>query len=149
MNEKSPVILDPGGGTPFGSPSGAGGRFKVGVENSAGSLTIFESHRPAGDPGGPALHKHAFDEGFCVLEGDYTIQVGERLVKASTGAFVYVPGGTIPPLRHDGDGGGRMLAVCSPGGIEDLFLAPDAEARAAPASKLGAEEVGPPLAGDA
>jgi hypothetical protein len=83
-----------------------------------------------------------------VLEGEYTIQVGERLVKAST-AFVYVPGGTIHTLRHSGDGEGRMLTVCSPGGIEHLFLAPDAEARAAAASKLGAEEVGPPLAGDA
>jgi mannose-6-phosphate isomerase-like protein (cupin superfamily) len=119
MNEKSPVILDPGGGTPFGSQPGAGGRFKVGVENSAGSLTIFESHRQAGDPGGPPLHKHAFDEAFYVLEGDYTIQVGERLVKASTGAFVYVPGGTIHTLRHGGEGEGRMLTVYSPGGIGD------------------------------
>lgn len=148
MNEKNAVVLEPGDGTPFGSQAGAGGRFKVGVENSAGSLTIFESHRPAGDPGGPALHKHAFDEAFYVLEGDYTIQVGERLVKASTGAFVYVPGGTIHTLRHSGDGQGRMLTVCSPGGIEDLFLATDAEARAAAERKLGAENVGPPLAAD-
>src|SRR5260370_166338 len=100
MNEKNPVVLEPGGVAPFGSPTGAGGRFKVGVEDSAGSLTIFESHRPAGDPGGPALHKHAFDEAFYVIEGDYTIQVVERLVPASTGAFFYVPGRTIHTLPH-------------------------------------------------
>src|SRR5260370_36290886 len=145
MNEKNPVVLEPGGGAQFGSPTGAGGRFKVGVENSAGSLTIFESHRPAGDPGGPALHKHAFDEALYVLEGDYTIQGGERLVTASTGAFVYVPGGTIHTLSHSGQGGGRMLTVCSPGGIEDPFLAPDAEARPACAAQRAAAASGPPL----
>src|SRR5260370_17544688 len=106
-------------------------------------------HGRAGEAGGPGSSKHALDEAFDVIEGDYTIQVGERLVKASTGAFVYVPGGTIHTLRHSGDGEGRMLTVCSPGGIEDLFQAPDAEVRAAAATKGGAEEGGPPLAGGA
>ncbi len=52
-------------------------------------------------------------------------------------------------MRHSGDGEGRMLTVCSPGGIEDLFLAPDAEARAAAERKFGAEQVGRPLVSDA
>lgn len=70
-------------------------------------------------------------------------QVGERLVKASTGAFVYIPAGTIHTFRHSGDGDGRMLTVCSPGGIEAVFMAPDAETKAAAERKLGAENDGP------
>ena len=148
MDRKSLVILDAGGGTAIRSPTGGHGRIKVGVEETAGSLTIYESLRPAGDPGGPPLHKHLFDEAFYVLEGEYTFQVGERLVKASTGAFVYIPGGTIHTFRHSGEGDGRMLTVCSPGGIEAMFMAPDAETRAAAENKLGVENVGPPLAPD-
>lgn len=148
MNRKSIVILDPGGGTAIRSPTGGHGKIKIGVEDTEGSLTIYESLRPAGDLGGPMLHKHSFDEAFYVLEGEYTFQVGERLVDASAGAFVYIPGGTIHTFRHRGDGDGRMLTVCSPGGIEAIFMAPDAEARAAAERKLGAENVGPPLAPD-
>jgi hypothetical protein len=53
MDRKSLVILDAGGGTAIQSPTGGRGWIKVGVEDPAGSLTIFESLRPAGDPGGP------------------------------------------------------------------------------------------------
>jgi mannose-6-phosphate isomerase-like protein (cupin superfamily) len=100
MERKSLVILDAGGGTAIQSPTGGHGRIKVGAEDTAGSLTIYESLRPAGDEGGPLLHKHLFDEAFYVLEGEYTFQVGERLVKASTGAFVFIPGGTIHTFRQ-------------------------------------------------
>jgi mannose-6-phosphate isomerase-like protein (cupin superfamily) len=148
MNRKSLVCLDAGGGTAIRSPTGGSGKIKVGVDETAGSLTIYESLRPAGDQGGPHLHKHSFDEAFYVLEGEYTFQVAERLVTASTGAFVYIPGGTIHTFRHSGEGDGRMLTVCSPGGIEAIFMAPDAETRAAAERKLGAENVGPPLAPD-
>jgi uncharacterized cupin superfamily protein len=91
---------------------------------------------------------HLFDETFYVLQGDYTFQVGERQVKASTGFFVYIPGGMIHTFRHSGEGDGRMLTVCSPGGIEAMFMAPDAETRAAAERKLGIENVGPPMAPD-
>jgi mannose-6-phosphate isomerase-like protein (cupin superfamily) len=148
MERKNLVILDAGGGTAIRSPTGGRAKIKVGVDDTAGSLTIFESLRPAGDPGGPLLHKHLFDEAFYVLEGEYTFQVGERLVEASTGSFVYIPGGTTHTFRHSGNGDGRMLTVCSPGGIEAMFMAPDAESRAAAERKLGVENVGPPLAPD-
>jgi mannose-6-phosphate isomerase-like protein (cupin superfamily) len=146
MERKTLAILDPGGGIAIGSPSRGRGTIKVGVEETAGSLSIHESHRTAGWPGGPPLHRHAFDEAFYVLEGEYTFQVGERLVKASTGTFVYIPGGTIHSFRHDGEDAGRMLTVCTPGGIEEMFMAPDAETRAGAERKLGFETVGPPLA---
>jgi hypothetical protein len=40
------------------------------------------------------------------------------------------------------------VTICSPGGIEAMFMAPDAETRAAAERKLGVENVGPPLAPD-
>jgi hypothetical protein len=48
MDRKSLVILDAGGGTAIQSPTGGRGKMKVGVEDTAGSLTIYEaSDRPA------------------------------------------------------------------------------------------------------
>ncbi len=41
-----------------------------------------------------------------------------------------------------------MDMVCSPGGVEAIFMAPDAEAAAAAERKLGSENVGPALALD-
>src|SRR5258708_28153102 len=124
MDRKSLVILDAGGGTAMRSPTGGNGKIKVGAEDTAGTLTIYESLRPAGDDGGPLLHKHLFDEAFYVLEGEYTFQVGERRVKASTGAFVYIPGGTVHTFRHSRHGHGRMLTASSPGGIDAMFVVP-------------------------
>src|SRR5260370_2949063 len=148
MDGRGLVILDAGGGTAIRTPTGGDGKIKVGAEDTAGTLTIYESLRPAGDAGGPLLHKHLFDEAFYVLEGEYTFQVGERRVKASTGAFVYVPGGTGHTFRHSGDGDGRMLTVCSPGGIQAMVMAPDSAATAAAERELGVENVGPPLVPD-
>src|SRR5260370_35543417 len=148
MDRKSLVILDAGGGTAIRSPTGGHGKIKVGAEDTAGSLSISERREPAGDAGGPLLHKHLFDEAFYVLEGEYTFQVGERRVKALTGAFVYIPGGTVHTFRHSGDGDGRMLTVCSPGGIEAMFMAPESGTRAAAERRLGVENVGAPLAPD-
>src|SRR5258708_5723469 len=148
MDRKSLVILDAGGGTAIRSPTGGHGEIKVGAEDTAGTLTIYQSLRPARGAGGPLLPKHLFDEAFYVLGGGYTVHVGERPGKASTGAFVYITGGTVHTFRHSGDGDGRMLTVCSPGGIEAMFMAPDSETRAAAERKLGVENVGPPLVPD-
>jgi mannose-6-phosphate isomerase-like protein (cupin superfamily) len=98
-----------------------------------------------GDVGGPPLHRHDFDEAFYVLEGEYVIKIEERLINAGVGSFVYIPGGTIHALRHTGSGRGRLLTMCHPAGIEEIFAATSAEERATIDKKYGAENVGPPL----
>jgi hypothetical protein len=48
-------------------------------------------------------------------------------------------------LRHTGSGRGRLLTMCHPAGIEEIFAATSAEERATMDKKYGAENVGPPL----
>lgn len=140
------VILGPGQGTTLArGPRGGGATFKVSGRETGGTASIFESLRPAGDPGGPALHRHAFDESFYVLEGEYVIKVADRLISAGVGSFVYVPGGTIHAFRHTGSGVGRLLTICHPAGIEEIFAATDPAERAAMEERHGAMTVGPPL----
>jgi mannose-6-phosphate isomerase-like protein (cupin superfamily) len=137
---KHSVVLHPGQGVEVGRrPNGGGATFKVRRGETGGSLSIFESMRPAGDLGGAPLHQHAFDEAFYVLEGEYVLEVDDRVMNAAVGSFVYVPRGTPHALRHTGDGVGRLLTICHPGGIEEIFAANGAAERAAMEKKYGAE----------
>jgi mannose-6-phosphate isomerase-like protein (cupin superfamily) len=68
----------------------------------------------------PHLHRE-FEESFFVLDGDFTFTVGEQQVPAGPGSYVLMPRGT----RHDilaGAGGGRLLTLMVPGGLEEMFF---------------------------
>jgi len=144
-----PIALGRGEGRKLGeSPNGGGATLKVGANDTEGVTSIFESVRPAGDPGGPPVHRHAFDEAFYVLEGEYVFRVGDQTVAASEGSFLYMPAGTVHALRHAGEGVGRMLTICHPGGIEEILAPTDPETGKAMAKSLGVEFLGPPLNAD-
>ena len=144
-SEKKAVVLGPGEGNAIRTPTGGGADIKAGIDETAGALTIYESHRPGGAPGGPPLHRHAFDEAFYVLEGEYVFKLEDELVPAGAGSFVYIPGGAVHTFQHTGKGPGRMLTVCQPGGIEEMFAATTPEERAAMEQKHGIETLGPPM----
>jgi mannose-6-phosphate isomerase-like protein (cupin superfamily) len=129
-------------------PTGGGATLKVGADDTAGVTSIYESLRPAGDLGGPPLHRHAVDEAFYVLEGEYAFNVEGRTIAAPVGSFLYVPAGTTHTFRHAGDGTGRMLTICHPGGIEEIFEASGPEAGEAVAKKYRIEYLAPPLEAD-
>jgi mannose-6-phosphate isomerase-like protein (cupin superfamily) len=76
------------------------------------------------DPEGPQpLHvHHREDEGFWILEGEVTFEVGEETIKASPGSFVFGP--KHVPHRYTVESGqARILFVISPAGFEDLIYA--------------------------
>lgn len=80
---------------------------------------------------GAPLHVHTLeDETFHVLDGEYEIQVDEHIYHAGPGVTVFGPRQHPHTYRYLGESGvGRMVAVFTPAGIEDLFLAFDAWAR--------------------
>lgn len=122
--------------------------MKVGADETASGMSIFESLRPAGDLGGPAAHRHPFDEAFYVLEGEYVFGVEGRTMTVSVGSFLYVPAGSVHSFRHAGEGAGRMLTICHPGGLEEFFAATTPEESEAMAKKHGIEFVDPSPAAD-
>jgi mannose-6-phosphate isomerase-like protein (cupin superfamily) len=76
-----PVVLGHGEGRKIGErPTGGGVTLKLGADDTAGAASIYESLRLAGDLGGPPMHRHAFDEAFYVLEGDYVFNVEGRTI---------------------------------------------------------------------
>jgi mannose-6-phosphate isomerase-like protein (cupin superfamily) len=71
---------------------------------------------------GPPPHIHAReDESFRVLDGEFSIMLGERTLTAGAGAFVQVPKGTLHTYKGIGRTPGKMLVMRAPGGFEKLW----------------------------
>jgi quercetin dioxygenase-like cupin family protein len=91
---------------------------KASAADTGGQYTLVEITAPAGLQA--PLHVHSReDEGFYVLNGTVTIQVGEDLVELAAGEHAYGPR-NIPHRFTIGPEGARMLWVLTPGGFEDL-----------------------------
>lgn len=95
--------------------------IKATAADTGGQMTIVEVTEA---PGAEApLHVHQRDdEGFWVLEGDVTFEVGGKTIPASAGDYVFGPR-HIPHRFTVGDAGCRMLFILVPGGIEDVIRA--------------------------
>jgi quercetin dioxygenase-like cupin family protein len=85
-----------------------------------GRYTLVEVLEPEGEQ--PFHVHHREDEGFWVLEGEVTFEVGEQTIKASPGSFVFGPKDV--PHRYSVDSGpAKLLFVLSPAGFEDFIYA--------------------------
>jgi mannose-6-phosphate isomerase-like protein (cupin superfamily) len=92
---------------------------KASAADTDGRYTLVEITAPAGLQA--PLHVHyREDEGFYVLEGTVTIQVGEETVELGTGQHAFGPR-DVPHRFTIGPDGARMLWVLAPGGFEDLI----------------------------
>ena len=86
-------------------------------EETAGRTSLTETTMPAGAKG-PPLHVHDFDEGFYVLDGELTLQLGDARTVARTGEFGFAPGGVPHTLANRSAAPVRVLILCSPAGFE-------------------------------
>lgn len=68
----------------------------------------------------PHVHRR-MEESFFVLDGEFTFAVGEETIPAGPGAYILVPRGTRHVITA-GTGGGRILALMVPGGLEEMFF---------------------------
>ena len=131
--------------------------IKATAADTGGQMTIVEMTEPPGAEAPLHVH-HREDEGFWVLEGDVTFEVGDTTIEASAGDYAFGPR-DVPHRYTVGDAGCRMLFICTPGGFEDLVVAmsepagsrtlppppegpPDMERMAAIAGRYGCELIG-------
>ena len=92
---------------------------KASAADTGGKYTFVEMTAPAGLQTPLHVH-HVEDEGFYVLEGSITVQVGDDTVELAAGQHAFGPHG-IPHRFTVGPDGARMLWVLTPGGFEDLI----------------------------
>jgi quercetin dioxygenase-like cupin family protein len=95
--------------------------IKATSANTGGQMTLVEVTEAPGAEAPLHVH-HREDEGFWVLEGDVTFDVGGSSITAHAGDYVFGPRG-IPHRYTVGSGGCRMLFILTPGGFEKLVIA--------------------------
>jgi len=89
-------------------------------EATNGAFTLAEFSGAEGAWTVPHIHQE-MEESFFVLDGEFTFPVGDQEVQAGAGSYVLMPRST----RHGivaGPGGGRLLALMVPGGLEEMFF---------------------------
>jgi quercetin dioxygenase-like cupin family protein len=150
-----PFALVPGAGLSVENPVGGSTTFKAMSDTTGRAITALEGIAAPGE--GPPLHVHQErDEIIYVVEGQHRIKLGERLVDAPPGSFVFIPRGTPHTWQNTGAAPGRIFAAVMPAdeNFEAFFLrysqvpaderGPDTFAQLA-AETRAMEVLGPPL----
>ena len=96
-------------------------RFLATGEDTDGKYAMWEAIVPPG--GGPPPHVHSREEeGFVVLEGEITFQVGDKRIVAKAGTFANMPVGTPHSFKNESDQPAKMVITVAPAGLEKMFF---------------------------
>ncbi len=131
--------------------------IKAGGAQTGGAFTFLEWSAPAGF--GPPLHRHERDdEAFYLLEGELSLDCGDKHFTAGPGDFMFLPRG-IPHTFLVTKGPVHGLQITAPAGFEDFIAAagrpaeapglpghtePDMPRLLAAAQRYGSQILGPP-----
>ena len=96
-------------------------RFMATGEDTSGKYAMWEAIVPPG--GGPPPHVHSREEeGFYILEGEITFQIGEERVVATAGMFANMPVGVAHSFKNESSQPAKMLISVAPAGLEKMFF---------------------------
>ena len=95
--------------------------IKATGKETGGRYTLVEVLEPEGEEAPLHVH-HNEDEAFWVIEGDLTFEVGDEVIEASAGSFLFGPK-DIPHRYTVNSGPARLLFVLSPAGFEEFIYA--------------------------
>ena len=96
-------------------------RFLATSEDTDGKYAMWEAIVPPG--GGPPPHVHSREEeGFYILEGEITLQIGEKRIVATAGMFANMPVGTPHSFKNESGKPAKMLISVAPAGLEKMFF---------------------------
>lgn len=69
-------------------------------------------------PDTPHQHSHTEDHVFYVIEGEICIQLESEWYEASTGTYVFIPGGTEHTFENRSNSRVGFISINTPGGFE-------------------------------
>lgn len=95
--------------------------LKAGSTETDGHFSLIEQVAPPGFATPLHMH-HSEDEAMYILEGTYTFFVGDQVISAGPGAFVYMPKDVPHAFRVEGETPARLLQLTAPAGIEQAFI---------------------------
>lgn len=91
----------------------------VSGQDTAGRFCVIDMHVPPG--GGPAPHRHDFEETFILLEGEMEVTFRGQKSTARVGETINVPANAPHQFHNTSSKPVRMLCICSPAGQENFF----------------------------
>ena len=139
-----------GGGGIVVLPADAPLRVLLRAAENDGELGVVEMEMTGGTAG-PPLHLHpTHGEGFYVLRGSPTLQVGDDVVVTEPGTWAFAPRNVPHTLANHATTDARLLCVFAPGGFERRFERILADLAGAPPpgqaeAELATRVLGPPL----
>src|SRR6516225_9237162 len=93
--------------------------FLATAEDTQGKFALIEAVARKGNVPPPHIH-HREEETFYVLEGEMTVSVGDRTIKATPGTMVCLPRDVAHSFVIDSEQG-RVLILLTPAGLEGWF----------------------------
>ncbi|MGH7807363.1 MAG: quercetin 2,3-dioxygenase [Thermodesulfobacteriota bacterium] len=94
--------------------------FKVAGEETNGNYSVIEILAQPNNGPPPHIH-HRENEGFYVLEGEFSFFYVDSAFTATAGSFVHIPKGTLHTFNNVGTVPARVLLIITPAGLEKLF----------------------------
>ena len=88
-------------------------------EDTAGLYTLIDMHVPQG--GGPAPHRHDFEEMFHVLEGGIEATFRGEKLTVRMGETINIPANAPHSFTNASEQPARLLCMCTPPGQEEFF----------------------------
>jgi quercetin dioxygenase-like cupin family protein len=143
-------IVLPGEASPYSGQQGREGDFTellATADQTGGALGIFR--QSIAPKSGPPTHLHGMEAEFCyVLSGQFNFKLGERIVSAPAGTFLFIPRNTPHTFQNIGTEPGVLLFGVTPGGFEKMFAerqGVDADTNQKLMAQHHMQVVGPPL----
>ncbi len=90
-------------------------------EDTAGRYCLIDMYVPPG--GGPAPHRHDFEESFTLLSGEITVTFRGATSVVHAGETVNIPTNAPHEFQNKTEQPARMLCICAPAGQEQFFQA--------------------------
>src|SRR6476660_1992136 len=90
---------------------GLGVVFKLFSQATSGAFALVEHPIEPGTLGAPPHLHHNEDEASYVLEGEITVQIGDRVIPASPGTVVLKPKGIFHTFWNAGTKPARILEI--------------------------------------
>ncbi|HEX3435944.1 MAG TPA: cupin domain-containing protein [Pseudacidobacterium sp.] len=94
--------------------------IKTTAEQTNGQYSVMEIQSFPGN-GPPAHIQRREEECLYIVEGAFSVIVGDRIVDAADGDFIRIPKGVPHTYKNVGAIPGKLLIIFAPGGIEQFW----------------------------
>lgn len=105
--------------------------YKAEGERPGGGPSFLEFTAAPGFSTGDHIHSR-IEEIFYVVEGEFQIRAGDRMLRTKAGDFVLIPPGVAHGFGNPTDGPAKLVLLISPAGVHERYFEELAELLAKP-----------------